>query len=88
MTTLLAILIPSLIAAATTLGMKLGKFLATTGADFVEMRLKAAKHDELVPVVEALKHAVVEGSVEALHEKAVENGSIDHPHIQEVLAKS
>ena len=87
--TWVAVLLAGLVPLAGAIGHKVGAFLVTTGKDFVEAKLKAAKHDELVPVVEALAHGVLEGSHEEtlahVQSKAVELGADEHPVIQRVL---
>jgi hypothetical protein len=85
----LTVILAAFVPLAAAVGHKLGVALVTSGSDYVEAQLKARKHDELVPVVEAFKHALVEGAhdatLEHLQVKAVENGSIDHPAVQAAL---
>jgi hypothetical protein len=86
----LAVLLAALVPLAAALGKRLGMALVTNGKDFIEAKLKAAKHDELVPVVESLVHGLLDGahdpSLDAAVERAAENGSIDHPVIQRVIS--
>ena len=86
----LHVLLGVLVPVATILGAKIGHWLVTSGVDLVELKLKAAKHDELVPVVEAMRKGLLEGSDQITQGAVLKHAEAadvdDHPAIAQIAA--